>query len=1408
MSHMSTNQKGKTVNSHERSAKTQSPRTGIFAAPHAFLNLRGSGAPSSRQTARFLVPFVAVMFVCFLLIGVASAAAAGPPTIVGESSESVSETTATIKGKVNPGGVETYVSVDYNGSFTAPVRMAASEAEQPVSFSLKGLQPNTNYAFHLHAVNSEGEIDGPEQKFATLKPPPANDETPWWHIAAGARPAYLQAGGRKPAGNEVQEFTLLKPTLFLIAPTVTAHEIEEEEFFEAGKVIEVKVSTSAQELKEGLESLEGYGPGSVEVQSPAAGIFKVTFIGPLAEHHVALMREPAPNYKGQASFTELTAGHPPTPDGEIYVTAENLGNGDVEASKEAKVQFTDVLPKNLKAIAVVGSKPFKEGSFNKRESIPCTLEEKAEVQIATCTLSEPLAPFDQLEMRIGVDVEPGAASGEVNETSISGAGTPPRSLKRPVTISSAPVPFGLDLNEIALEEEGGVPATQAGAHPFQLTSTITLNQLADIEVLQASAKPEVTVPALAKDVNVKLPPGLIGNPTPIPQCSTAQFFQTHVNGDAEDNACPASSAVGVATVTVHEPSTVGTAIVTEPIFNLEPRVGEPARFGFYVVIANSPVFIDTSVRTGGDYGVTVEVSNITQTAAFLSSETSFWGVPGDSRHDLQRGWGCIDEARGIAPRQPCIPSEEAHPKPFLVLPTSCKAALGTSVDADSWTAPGSFQLFTGQFEPAAPLSSCNRLQFAPQIKVAPDGQEASKPTGLTVDVHVPQEVNENAQGLASSNLKTITVAFPPGVTLNPSAADGLQACSEAQVGLLGGVGEQGEFLFTPTLPEAFCPDASKIGTVKISSPLLPKGQLVEGSLYLASPAPNGELARNPFNTLLAMYIIAKDPISGTLVKLPGVATLDPNTGQITSTFDNSPQLAFEDAEIHLFGGERAPLASPSHCGLYTTNATFTPWSGTAPITSKSSFEVTSGPNGSPCPPAALPFSPSLTAGSTNINAGSFSPLSTTINREDVNQQIQAVQLHFPPGLSGILKGVELCPEASANAGTCGAGSLIGKTIVSVGLGGDPFSVTGGQVFLTEGYKGAPFGLSIVNPAVAGPFDLGKVIVRAKVEVDPHTAALTVTTDESGPYAIPHILKGIPLQIKHINVLIDRPGFTFNPTNCAPQSITGAIASAEGASAPLSTRFQVTNCANLKFAPKFSASTAGKTSKASGASLKVKLTYPSSPAGTYANLSKAKVSLPKQLPSRLTTLQKACTATVFEQNPANCPKESIVGQAKVITPLLPVALSGPAYFVSHGGEAFPDLTIVLKGYGLTVDLVGSTQIKKGVTTSTFKATPDVPFSSFELTLPQGKFSALAANANLCKSKLTMPSEFTAQNGAILTQQTKIAVSGCPKPLTRQQQMHKALKACQKKGNHAKRKACEGQARKRFASKAKKPKKKKG
>ncbi len=1164
--------------------------------------------------------------------------------------------------------------------------------------------------------------------------------------------------------------------------------------------------------------------------------------------------------------------------GVLVVVLEDVGDGPVDALSDP-VTIDDALPPGLRATAASAITVYS----NESGAVPCELREagaavactfsghasELPLEAAAKTFMEDsgLPPFLDLELRIPVQVseaaslcEPHSLACERNRVNVSGGGAPAASLSRPVLVSPSAPAFGVADDEFDPEEQGGGADTQAGSHPFQVGFDVVLDQ--DLEEGEYGApgegeRPFVHPVALAKDLRFKLPPGFVGDPSAIPQCPISKFLHLRRAGAGSMaiDECPADTAIGVATTGYLLPRSFGYRVVDLPFFNLEPQVGEPARFGFFVPEgeAGIGVFIDTAVRAGEDYGVTSTTSNISQQVAFAFAKVTLWGVPGDPRHDPQRGWGCLNAAIGDQGFS-CTGLEGTHPPPFFDMPTSCTGPLHTNVEADSWQDQGHFETFAS--EPVPAMEGCNHLQFGPQIKVTPDGTSASTPTGLDVDVHVPQEGQLNAEGLAQSNIRGIQVTLPAGVTLNPSAADGLQACTANTASPLGGAlgvpgnqvgyrgtreleGEPGVSAptFTPYKPEStdalaagfsepfqqgvnFCPDASKVATVTIKTPLLPNP--VTGAVYLASPQNfNVFPPENPFSTHVAMYIIAEDPVSGALVKLPGRvelggepgASVELAPGQIRSYFEDNPQLPFEDAEVHFFGGERAPLATPDHCGTYTTQALYTPWDGGAPVSSQSSFQITSGPNDGPCPGSSLPFSPELRSSTTNINAGSFSNLSTTLSRPSGDQDIQSVTLHYPPGLSGILSGVELCSEAQANAGTCGPNSQIGETIVSVGVGGEPFTVTGGKAYITEKIAGsptdAPFGLSIVNPAKAGPFDLQEgrpVVVRATIEVNPLTAALTVTTDPSGPYAIPTIIEGFPLQIEHVNVLINRPGFTFNPTNCNKMEVTGTIASSEEAKSAISDPFQVTNCASLKFEPKISISTLGKTSKADGASLTYKLTYPNVPQGTDADIHHVKVELPEVLPSRLTTLQKACTQAQFQANPAGCPGPSAIGHARAVVPNIPVALEGPVYFVSNGNEAFPNLVMVLQGYGVTIDLVGDTLIKNGVTSTTFKAIPDNPVTSFEINLPEGPYSALAANGNLChetktvtvkkkvtikvhghKQKVTrkvkkteaaaivMPNEYIAQNGAEYRKDVTIAVTGCAKA-------HKATKKKQTDKKH--------------------------
>jgi hypothetical protein len=1160
--------------------------------------------------------------------------------------------------------------------------------------------------------------------------------SPWWHLTSGSRPTSLHSG---LARGEVQEMKVSATggEVFLIEPV----SLEEYEKGAIGpgevKFTSFLYNASYVVVQADLESI--YGAGNVEVSGGpgdenGTSPYRVTFKGALIGRRLARMdTEASPGFGlvGTVRVSEAVAGRP---DGQIVVTASNLGDANANGVL-SPVTIMDRLPAGIRAAGIEGIAGLNPTDPVGHGLTTCSLGS------VTCTFKGSLPPYDQFEVRVGVVVEEASVSpGALNEASVSGGGARGASIARPLSVGGQSASFGIEDYELAPEEEGGGLDRQAGSHPFQLTTTLTLNQTGEGNPV-----------ALAKDLHFELPPGLIGNPTPFPRCTLGQFL----HGDPNPNNCSPQTAVGMAVISIHDTGGggLGFSTLTVPLFNLEPSVGEPARFGF--LLPSTPVFLDTSVRTGGDYGVTVNVNNISQTAAFLKSEVTFWGVPGDSRHDNQRGWICEADAVGFFEHPlPCNASEAHTPPPLLVLPTSCTGSpLQTSVETDSWKQQGSFQSFGS--EPMPALDGCDRLPFGPSISVTPDGQAGSTPTGLTVGVHVPQDLVLNPTGLAEASVKDTTVTLPAGVVLNPAAGDGLQACTDvAEPGR-----PEGEIaLNSPGKPS--CPEASKVGTVYIKTPLLPNP--LEGSAYLAAQN------QNPFGSLVALYIVVEEPISGTLIKLAGEVKPDPVTGQLVSTFLNTPQLPFEDFKLHFFGGNRAPLSTPALCGAYTTSATITPWSAPwsgAAAQSSSTFNILTGPDGSACSDP-LPFAPSLTAGATSIQAGGFSPFTMTMSRADGNQNLQAISLHMPAGLSGLLTGVKLCGQAQANAGTCGPESEIGETIVSVGVGGSPFSVKGGRVFITEGYGGAPFGLSIVNPAKAGPYDLEQgtacdcVVVRARIEVDPITAALTITSDNTGPYKIPTIIGGIPLQIQHVNVTITRPGFTFNPTNCNPMAITGSLSSTEGATRALSVPFQVTNCATLAFKPGFKVSTVGKTSRAKGASLTVKLTYPKASFGSQANIRSVKVDLPKQLPSRLSTLQKACPDSTFNQDPASCPAASRVGTATAITPLIPVALSGPAYFVSHGGAKFPELIVVLSGYGVTIQLHGETFIDKaGITSSTFRAIPDAPVGTFELTLPQGKNSALAANGNLCNSKLKMPTAFTAQNGATIKQNTPVTVTGC-------------------------------------------------
>jgi hypothetical protein len=1110
---------------------------------------------------------------------------------------------------------------------------------------------------------------------------------------------------------------------------------------------------------------------------------------------------------------------PPGGKGVLDVLVEDVGNSGLSGAS-SPIAIADVLPAGLEIESFEGVNPHRASRFRnaKEKATEWTCAQPGEREV-TCSTGMSMRSYEGLVLEIPVRAQSTLPnhSALVNHASVQGGVTEGTgdavqgvSVARPLQISDQAVPFGLEADGFSLspEEEGGAIDVRAGSHPFQLTSTVEFNQTIE-EVQEPGHEPVFApgAPALTRDLSFNLPPGLLGNVTAAARCSDTQFAAFQVG-----NKCPPESAVGVVSVTLLEPK-LGYVTLDVPLFNLEPAQGEPARFGF--VADAVPVTLETAVRTGSDYGVTVTVNNATQAAQVLGAQVTFWGDPSSAAHDSSRGWTCL---RG----EPCASPSERNDTALLTLPTSCTGPLYSSMEGRAWNAEPIGGTFAFQDElggPLAALAGCPAIPFEPAIGVQPIEEvptearqppapitSASTPAGLAVSVTLPQQGTVQAGLLAQSDVRSTTVKLPEGMQLNPSAANGLQACSEAQIGYQGPGGEDplepgaGEPLRFSDQPVT-CPRASKLGIVHIKTPLL--DEELTGAVYLAEPAPRGESGKNPFNSLLALYLLAENQTLGIRAKLAGQATLDPQTGQITTVFANTPQVPFEELGLQLFGGPTGSLTTPPACGDYNAQASFTPWTGTPTVnvSSQPVFSITSGPDDTPCA-SSQPFSPGFQAGSTNPRAGALTPFSLTLQHADGDQALQGLTVHLPSGIAALLANVTPCPEPLASRDECTPDSLIGHSTAYSGFGPDPIGLPG-RVYLTGPYEGAPFGIAVVTPAVAGPFDLGDVTVRSRINVDPNTAAVTITSD---PF--PTFVRGVPVDLKGIDVLVDRPNFEFNPTSCNPMSITGALTGVLGASEKVSSPFQVSGCENLPFKPVFQASTSGNATKANGASFVVKV---ASKGLGEADIEKVDLQLPKALPARLTTLQKACTEGAFDTNPASCPEGSVIGTAIIHTPVLKNPLSGPAYLVSHGGAAFPDVEFVLQGENITLVLDGKTAIKNQITYSKFEAAPDAPFTTFETILPQGPHSALTSNVpakakfSLCGQTLQMPTEITAHNGAVIKQATKIAVQGCAavkssraKKLTRAQLLALALKTCHKKFKHNKhkRQTCERQARKRF------------
>jgi hypothetical protein len=887
--------------------------------------------------------------------------------------------------------------------------------------------------------------------------------------------------------------------------------------------------------------------------------------------------------------------------------------------------------------------------------------------------------------------------------------------------ASAQVPF--TITQFAAD----VSTSLAGAHPDQTTS------------FRFPLDPETGHEAgHVRDIVVNLPAGLLGDATALPQCSPNAFSRS---AKAEPEGCLPETQAGITTVLL---AGAGSGKVESvPIFNVVPRAGEVARFGFS--IAGVATYIDITVRTSSDYGLTATSANINDgNTEFYGASVTLWGVPADPSHDTERYFPCTAQ-----PHECRLGAPSSAPlKPLLTNPTTCPGApLTASLGVDTFEQPGEYVTATTEFPT---LTGCAQLAFNPSIVVSPETTRADSPSGYSFDLSVPQDGDPN--GRAVSHLRKAVVTLPPGVTLDPSVASGLQGCTDEQFGM-----------GASTPPS--CPDGSVLGTTEVDTPVLPAPLF--GHAYVGQPLPG--------NTYRIFLDVQGDSLD---VKLQGRATPDPVTGQITATFENLPQTPFSDFKLHLKGGDTAALATPPVCGQGAAATALTPWSGNPDATPQSILTTDFDGHGGACP-ASLPFAPSFSAGSSSLVAGADAGFSLTLARADRTQYLGGLSAHLPPGLLARLASVALCQ--------------IGTVSASAGAGATPFTLAGRVYLAAPRVPGSPASLSVVVPAIAGPYNLGDVIVGADIVVN-NDGSITATSDP-----LPTIVQGVPLRIRQIALSINRAGFMINPTSCDGMSVTATITSTQGQPAGVSSPFQLADCGALGFSPSFAVSTAAHTSKQDGASLDVKVAQTPG----QANIHKVDVRLPVALPSRLTTLQHACTSAQFVANPAGCPQASDVGIATAVTPLLAHPLTGPAFLVSHGGAAFPDLVIVLQGEGITIELTGNTDIKKGVTYSRFETVPDAPISSFELKLPEGPNSVLAANGNLCLHPLVMATAITGANGDAITQNTTIAVTGCKvsKPLTRAQLLAKALTTCRKTYKHKKQKrvVCEARARKTYAAK---------
>ncbi len=1073
-------------------------------------------------------------------------------------------------------------------------------------------------------------------------------------------------------------------------------------------------------IRNALSALPSIGAGNVATQRAVNGsatTYTVTFQGALANTDVPQI------LAAEGSPPLALVAHP-----QYWFDLANVGS----SASSGPIELSVELPPGITGKKVIVGEEQVSGP-PLEWSEPCLGESGGSTVV--CTTEGGSIPRHRLAYLIlEVDVEPGLPEGTLTATAtLSGGGAAdPAADSEPTPIDYAPVPFGILAPSFVpdfLSSDGvhpQAPERRAGSHPDLLTVPVDFNSV----LTPTKEKPNLNREADSlRDLSVDLPAGFIGNPTAVGECTAAQYTA---------GACPPSSQVGRFDGTVY-PLGLGLAWnFSAGVFNMVHPRGAITDIGFQV--AQNPVHVKASLDPAHDYAITTKLADVNETAPPFSGKVTIWGIPADPSHDSERCGSFANAGGGtVSTASEC---HAEHPvKPFLTMPFRCDTDDTFALrEYDSWQQSG-LPNANPEVDYTIPgrLHGCDQVPFEPSVSVAPTTEAADSPSGLDVKIDLPQ--HEECKQIepappagetqyecetATSPLKDATVSLPAGIAVNPAAANGLEACTEAQIAL-------------HTDDPVRCPGASKVAEGQVITPALPDP--VAASIYLATPH------QNPFGSLLAGYLVLEEPDRGLLVKLPGKIAIDEATGQLTGTFKENPQLPFSELELHFKAGAHSTLITPSACGTYTAQADFSPWSGTADVHPSSSFTIRRAPGGGcPSPP---PNSPSLDAGTVQPLAAHYSPFTLDLSREDGSQRFGSVTVSPPPGFTAKLAGTAECSEAALAAAaaksgkeeqaspSCPAASKIGEVWAAAGAGPDPYWAPG-TAYLTGPYKGAPLSMAIITPAVAGPFDLGTVVVRSALRVDPETARITAVSDP-----LPTSLQGIPLDIRRARVFLDRPDFTLNGTNCDPLSFEGALTSTIGQSAPLMQRFQLGECSRLAFKPKMTLRLKGGTRRAKNPKL-IATVY--SQGIGVANLHSVSVRLPRSAFLDQSHIRTICTRVQWAADA--CPKGSIYGKAWVKTPLVDYWLAGNVYLRSSNHK-LPDLIIDLRGpesQPLRFDLDGRTDSVKGALRNRFEAVPDQPFQKARVVLFGGKRGLIVNSRDLCAHKYRATVDVGAQNGA--------------------------------------------------------------